>query len=124
VYPLISGSDKLARGYWRMITADASLCVVFELVDGNSDTFPVRVADAIIAADKGRERNGLRRGKARIPAGSVLHRLASLAVSILILVRRSLPHKLLSGLWILALAEFREVLGRDRSDKAELPSYS
>jgi hypothetical protein len=50
-------------------------------------------------------------------------RLKSLAVSIVILVRRSLLHKLLSGLWILALVEFREVLGRDRSDKAELPSY-
>jgi hypothetical protein len=71
-----------------MITADASLCVVFELVDGTSDTYQVRVADAIIAADKGRERNGFRRGKGLIPAGSVLHRLVSLAVSILIVVRR------------------------------------
>ena len=26
------GSNKLARGFWRMITADAGLCVVFELV--------------------------------------------------------------------------------------------
>jgi hypothetical protein len=55
-----------------MITADASLCVMFELVDGNSDTFQVRVTDAIIAADKGGERNGFLRGKGRIPAGSVL----------------------------------------------------
>ena len=105
-----------------MITADASQYVVFELVDSNSDTFQVRVADAIIAADNGRERNGVRRGKGRIPAGSVLHPLVSVAVSIPIRVRRSMPHKLLYGLWIFAQAEFREVLGRDRSDKAELPS--
>src|ERR1700722_20675294 len=62
-----SGSDKLACGYWRVGTA----------------------------ADNGGERNRVRRGKGRIPAGSVLHRLNSLAVSIVILVRRSLPHKLL-----------------------------
>jgi len=42
-----------------------------------------------------------------------------LAVGILIFIRRSLPHKLFAGLWILALAEFREVLGRDRPGKAE-----
>jgi hypothetical protein len=32
------------------------------------------------------------------------------AVGIRIFIGRSLPHKLLAGLWMLALAEFREVL--------------
>jgi len=50
----------------------------------------------------------------------VLHRLDGLAVGILIFIRRSLPRKLLAGLWVLALAEFRKVLGRDRSGEAEL----
>ena len=35
-----------------------------------------------------------------------------------------MPHKLLAGLWMLALAEFREVLGRDSSGKAELLGQS
>ena len=54
----------------------------------------------------------------------MLHRLDGLAVGILIFIRRSLPHKLLAGLWMLALAEFREVLGRDGPGKAELPGQS
>ena len=51
----------------------------------------------------------------------MLHRLDGLALGILIFIRRSLSHKLLAGLWMLALAEFRKVLGRDRPGKAELP---
>ena len=50
----------------------------------------------------------------------MLHRLDSFPVCILILMRRSLPYKLLGGLWMLALAEFREVFGRDGFGKAEL----
>ena len=50
----------------------------------------------------------------------MLHRLDPLAVGILIFIGRSLPHKLLPGLWMLALAEFREVFGRDSFGKAEL----
>src|SRR6266705_2340532 len=107
-----------------MIPADAGLSVVFQLVEGNADAFPVRFADALIAANKRGERDGFRRGKGGIPPGPVLHRLDALAFCILILVRRSLPHQLLSGLWMLALAEFREVLGRDDSGKAELPGHT
>ena len=81
-------------------------------------------ADTLIAADKGGERDGFGRGKGRIPTGSVLHRLDRLAVGILIFIGRSLPHKLLAGLWMLALAEFREVLGGDRPGKAELLGQS
>ena len=36
--------------------------------------------------------------------------VARFAVGIRIFIGRSLPHKLLAGLWMLALAEFREVL--------------
>ena len=50
----------------------------------------------------------------------MLHRLDGLSVGILIFIGRSLPHKLLPGLWMLALAEFGEVFGRDSSGKAEL----
>ena len=118
------GGDKLARGLGRMIAADAGLRVVFELVEGNADALPVRFADTLIAADKRGERDGFGRGKGRIPPGSVLHRLDGLAVGILIFIGRSLSHKLLAGLWMLALAEFREVLGRDGPGKAELLGQS
>ena len=45
------GGDKLARGLGRMIAADASLRVVFELVEGNADAFPMRFPDAVIATN-------------------------------------------------------------------------
>jgi hypothetical protein len=50
----------------------------------------------------------------------MLHRLDVFAVGILIFIGRSLPYKLRARLWMLALAEFREVLGRDSTGKAEL----
>src|SRR5208283_2110513 len=115
------GDDKFAGGLGRMIAADAGLRVVFELVEGNADALPVRFADTLIAADQRRERNRFGRGKGRIPSGPVLHRLDGLAVGVLIFIRRSLPHKLLAGLWMLPLAEFREVPGGDRPGKAKLP---
>src|SRR5713226_3457162 len=103
-----------------MIAADAGLRVVFELVEGNADALPVRFADTLIAADKRGERDRFGRGKGRIPPGPVLHRLDGLAVGVLIFIRRSLPHKLLAGLWMLTLAEFREVLSGDGPGEAEL----
>ena len=114
------GGDKFPCGLGRMIAADAGLRIVFQLVEGSANALSVRFADTLIPADKGSERDGLGGGKGRIPPGSMLHRLDPLAVGILIFIGRSLPHKLLPGLWMLALAEFREVLGRDRSGKAEL----
>ena len=50
----------------------------------------------------------------------MLHRLDGLALGILIFIRRSLSHKVVVGLCMLALAEFREVLRRDFPGKAEL----
>ena len=86
------------------------------------DALPVRFSDMLIAADKRGERNGFGRGEGRIPPGAVLHRLDGLAVGILIFIGGSLSDKLLAGLRMLALAESREVLGGDRSSKAELRS--
>lgn len=113
--------SELARSFSRMIAADPRLRVPLQLVKSYADALPVRFADTFIAADKRGERDRFGRGKGRIPPGSVLHRLDGLAVGILIFIRRSLSHKLLDGLGMLAQAEFREVLGRDRSGKAELP---
>ena len=44
-------SNEFARGFGRIIAADASLCVALELVKGNADTLPVGFADTLIAAD-------------------------------------------------------------------------
>ena len=118
------GCDKFARGLGRMIAADAGLRVAFELVERHADALTMRFADALVAANERGKRDGFRRGKGRIPSGAMLHRRNGLAVGVLIFIRRSLPHKLLAGLRMLTLAEFREVLGRDRPGKTELRGQS
>ena len=116
--------DKSARSLRWMIAADASLRVVFELFEGNTYALPMCFAYTLIAADKCGQRDRFRRGKGRIPPGSVLHRLDGLAVGILIFIGRSLAHKLLARLWMLALAEFREVLSGDHPGQTELSGQS
>src|SRR6266849_4370693 len=92
------GGDKSARSLRRMIAADAGLRVVFDLVEGNTYALPMCFAYTLIAADKRGQRDRFRRGKGRIPPGSVLHRLDGLAVGILIFIGRSLAHQLLARL--------------------------
>src|SRR5579864_5384350 len=92
------GGDKSARSLRRMIAADAGLRVVFELVEGNTYALPMCFAYTLIATDKRGQRDRFRCGKGRIPPGSVLHRLDGLAFGILIFIRHSLSHQLLSGL--------------------------
>jgi hypothetical protein len=118
------GGYKFASGLGRMIAADAGLRVVFELVEGNANALPMRFSDPLIAADKRGEGDGFGRGKGRIPPGPMFHCLDSLAISILIFIRRSLSHKLLACLWMLALAEFSKVLRGNRPSKAELLDQS
>src|SRR5271157_5965438 len=84
----------------------------------------MRFADALIAADQRGERDRFGRGKGRIPSGSVLHRFDDLAVGVLIFIGRPLPNKLLAGLRVLTLAEFREVVGGDRPGKTKLRGQS
>src|SRR5580704_1084242 len=118
------GGYKFASRLGRMIATDAGLRVVFELVEGNADALPVGFADTLIAADKRSKRHRFGRGKCCVPTGTVFHRLDGLAVGILIFIGRSLSHKLLSGLWMLALAEFREVLFGDHPGQTELRCQS
>jgi hypothetical protein len=58
----------------------------------------------------------------RSPTGTQVGSLRT--VCILIFIRRSMSHKLLAGLWMLPLAEFREVPGRDSAGKAELAGHT
>src|SRR5579884_1953678 len=62
------GGDKLACGLRRMVATDARLCVALELVNSNADTFPMRFADALVAADKSGKGDGFRSGKGGIPS--------------------------------------------------------
>ena len=114
------GGNKLARGFRRMIAANAGLRVPFELVKGNADAIPVGFAHTLVATDQRRKRNGFGRRKSRVPPGAMFHRFDGLAVGVLIFIRRSLAHKLLAGLRMLALTEFREILGGNGPGKAEL----
>src|ERR1035441_7590274 len=114
------GGNKLARGLGWMIAADPRLRVAFKLVKGDADAFPVRFADAFIATDKRRQRDGLGRGESRVPTGPVFHRFNGLAVGVLIYIRRSLPYQLFVGLRMLSLAEFGKILGGDGPGKTEL----
>ena len=116
------GGDELTRGLRWVIAADAGLSVVFELVQGDSDALPVRFADTLIAADKRGERDRFGRGKGRIPSGSVFHRLDGFAIGIPIFIRRPLSHKLIAGLGMRPLAQFREVFGRDRPARPNCPA--
>src|SRR5271157_4038418 len=52
------GGYKFASRLGRMIAADAGLRVVFELVEGHADAFPVGFTDTLIAADEGGQRHG------------------------------------------------------------------
>ncbi len=114
------GGNKLARGLGWMIAANPRLRVAFKLVKGDADAFPVRFADAFIATDKRRQRDGLGRGESRVPPGPVFHRFNGLAVGALIFIRRSLPYQLFVGFRMLALAEFGKILGGDGPGKTEL----
>src|ERR1039458_8582928 len=52
----------------------------------------------------------------------MLHRLDGLSIGILVFIGGALANKLLSGHWMLSLAQLGKVLGRDRSSKTELLS--
>src|SRR4029077_66700 len=71
----------------RMIATDARLNVAFEFPEGDGDTLAVCLADAVVAADQGRQGHALRRGERRVPAGAVRHRLDGLAATVGGLVR-------------------------------------
>jgi hypothetical protein len=114
------GSDELGRRFGRMIAADPSLRVHFELLQGNTDAFSMGCTDIVVAANQRGERDGFRSGKGRIPPRTMLHGFDGFAVCILVFVRGALANKLLARRRMLPLAEFREVLGGNRSREAEL----
>ena len=116
------GGDEFGRRLGRMVSADASLRVVFELLQGDANALAVGRTHIVVAADKRGKRDGFGRGKRRIPTGSMLHCLDRFAVRILVFIGCALANKLLAGGRMLALAELGKILGGNRSGKAELRS--
>ena len=56
------------------------------------------LADALIAANQGRQRDRLRGGKGRIPSGPVFDRLRGCAISVCVFLGFSMPDHLFVGL--------------------------
>jgi hypothetical protein len=85
------GGDKLTRGFWQVIAADASLGVTFELFESNGYALSVGLPDTLIGPDERGNGDRLRRREGCVPARSMFHRFDGLAVRILIFIRRPLP---------------------------------
>ncbi len=114
-------SDELPGCFGGMIAADAGLRVPLQFVQSDVDGLAVRLAHAVISADKRSQRNGFRSGKSRIPSGTMLDRCDSLSVRALILMPCAMPDKLLAGVRMLAFGQPRKLLCAHSSGEAELP---
>src|SRR5271155_1621949 len=86
--------DKLTCRLRRMDIADASLCVPLQLLQRNANTFAMRFTHATIAAYKGSQRNGFRRGERRIPSCAMFRTGDLLAVLILVSSGGLMPDEL------------------------------
>ena len=104
------GDGPRARRLRRDVAADPRLHILFHLIERDLHALPVRLSDAVVAANQRRQRHRLRCAERRIPSGPVLHRVDDHAALVLILPRRLMPHQLLPRLWMLALTEPRELL--------------
>ena len=98
----------------------ARLGVPLELGQGYSNTLPMRLTHPLVAAHQRRQRNRLRRGDRRVPAGPVANRSDLLTVPVLIGSRRLVPDHLLLGEWVLAFAQPGEMLRADLALQTKL----
>src|SRR6185437_2640006 len=86
--------------------------------------FPVCLAHAGISAHQSSERDGFRRGKGCIPSGAMFHSFDGLSIAVLVLIGRSLLHKLVAGVRLLTLADPGKVLLRNSPAQIECCSKS
>jgi hypothetical protein len=82
----------------------------------------VRLPDALVAADEGRQRDALGRAESDVTPGAVAARLDLVAVDVGAFVRLYVPHELLAGPRVSPLAQPLEVLTSDRPRKPEVLS--
>ena len=69
------GGNEFGRGLRRMVPANPGHRVVLQVFKGDPDALAVRRANAVVTADQCGQRDGLWRGKGRIPPGAMFHRL-------------------------------------------------
>ena len=91
-------------------------CVYFSnSIERHADALPMRLSYALIAADKGSERNRLRRGERSIPTGAMLHARHFLAEFSLIGFGNLMANELRFRVRMLAFGQTREVLIANRT---------
>ncbi len=71
---LEGGRHPPARRFGRMIAAQSRLHVLLDFLEGNIHALPAGLANALVAADEGRDRDALRRRERGVPSGAVGHR--------------------------------------------------
>jgi hypothetical protein len=99
----------------RVDVADPRLGVAFQLGQGDTHTFPMRLSHTPIAADKCGERNRLRRGERSISTGAVLYARHFLAEFALIGFRNLMANELIFRVRVLAFGQPSEVLIANRA---------
>ena len=114
------GRDKLPGRLGGMIAADAGLRVPLQLIQGDIDGLAVRLAHAVIAADKRGQRDGLGRGKRSIPTGAMLDRRDHLSRLRSVLMDGAMEDQLLAGLRVLAFGETGELLRANGTGQARI----
>ena len=114
------GGNHLAGGLSRVVAANASLDISFQLIQGDLHAFPVRFPDSLVGPDQGSDRNTLRSAKSGVPAGTVLGGLHPLSLLVLVFGCDSMLHKLLGRGRVLPFGQSIELLARYRSRHAPL----
>ena len=89
-----------------------------QLAESGRDRHAVSLPDPAVAADKGGQRNRLRRTEGRIPTGAMLNGFDCFAVGSLILEGLPMLDKLLAGLRMFTFRESVELIGVDRTSEA------
>ena len=109
------GGNHLAGGLGGMVAADSSLDVSFQLIQGDSYTFPVRFANSLVGPYKGSDRHTFRCTERGVPAGPMFGRLDISPVCILVFGCHVVLDKLLARDRVLPLGETIKLLPRNIS---------
>ena len=112
------GRYELARGFGDVIATDPRLCVSLKFGESSCNGGSMGLADALIAANQRRQRDGLWRGKGRIPSSPVFYRLRGCAVRICVLLGLAMPDHLFVSLRMPSFGQTGEVLWAYCTDQA------
>ena len=108
---VLKGSCNEFTGRLRRVDiADASLRVLLQLVKRHADALSMRLSYALIATDKGGERNRLWRGECSIPTGAMFYARYLSAEFSLVSFGGLMANKLRFRVRMLAFGQARKVL--------------